>query len=154
MCGSLSVLNLLHRSLHLLAIMCGFRGGIRVPDPSPGKSQVIWVSLEISTWTPPPMEKVGPPPLENVGPSETLENYTLLWKENYTLLWNNHQAPSVKLQNRLRTKQKKIKKNQNVRAVFWQSGLDPLAKIHGFAHAVTCNRPYLLIAWCYVPLNR
>ena len=40
----------------------------------PGKSQVIWVSIEITHWTPPPppssMEKVAPPPppLEKVGP--------------------------------------------------------------------------------------
>ena len=29
-----------------------------------------------------------------------------------------------------------------------------MAKIHGYAHAVICNRPYFLIAWCYAPLNR
>ena len=30
--------------------------------PPPGKSQVIWVSIEITHWTPPPpLEKVGPP---------------------------------------------------------------------------------------------
>ena len=37
----------------------------------PGKSQVIWVSIEITHWTPPPssMEKFAPPPpLEKVGP--------------------------------------------------------------------------------------
>ena len=38
------------------------RGGDRGPDPPPpGKSQVIWVSIEINTWTldpPPPLEKL------------------------------------------------------------------------------------------------
>ena len=42
-----------------LHFMCGSRGGIGGPDP-PGKSQVIWVAIEISIWT--PLEKVGPPP--------------------------------------------------------------------------------------------
>ena len=46
------------------SLMCGSRGGIGGPDPN-GKSQVIWVSIEISIWTPPPPP---PPPLENVGP--------------------------------------------------------------------------------------
>ena len=45
--------------------MCRSRGGIGGPDP-PGKSQVIWVSIEISIWTTPgkswtPLENVGPP---------------------------------------------------------------------------------------------
>ena len=40
--------------------MCGSRGGDRGSEPHPGKSQVIWVSIEISIWT--PLEKVGPPP--------------------------------------------------------------------------------------------
>ena len=40
-------------------------GRIGGPDPT-GKSQVIWVSLEVSFWTPPrktwtPLENVGPP---------------------------------------------------------------------------------------------
>ena len=38
--------------------MCGSRGGKGGPD-SPGKSQVIWVSIEISIWT--PQEKVATP---------------------------------------------------------------------------------------------
>ena len=42
--------------------MCGSRGGIGVQTPPPpGKSQVIWVSIEISIWTPPPLENAGPP---------------------------------------------------------------------------------------------
>ena len=45
----------------------------------PGKSHVIWVSIEISIWTPPPPEKVGPPPpLKKLDPSETLENNSFL----------------------------------------------------------------------------
>ena len=43
--------------------MHGSRGGIGGPDP-PGKSQVIWVSIEKSFGHPPPplsLEKVGPP---------------------------------------------------------------------------------------------
>ena len=37
--------------------------------PPAGKSQAIWVSIEITHWTPPPsMEKVALPPLEKVGP--------------------------------------------------------------------------------------
>ena len=44
--------------------------GDRGPHP-PGKSQVLWVSIEISKWMHlkklDPPEKVGPP-LENVGP--------------------------------------------------------------------------------------
>ena len=55
-------------------------GGIGDPDP-PGKSQVIWVSIEISIWTPPlPWKKLDPPPpLEKVvTPSETLENNSFL----------------------------------------------------------------------------
>ena len=43
------------------------RGGQGVRTP-PGKSQVIWVSIENKLLDPPPLEKVGPPPLENVGP--------------------------------------------------------------------------------------
>ena len=48
--------------------MCGSRGGgIEVADPPPLKNHVIWVSIEISIWTPPPpLEKVGTP--VNVGP--------------------------------------------------------------------------------------
>ena len=45
--------------------MCESRGVVGGPDP-PGKSQVIWVSIEISIWA--PLEKVGPPSLVNVGP--------------------------------------------------------------------------------------
>ena len=45
--------------------MCGSRGGIGgqdPPPPPPGKSQVVWVYIEISIWTPPsPLENVGPP---------------------------------------------------------------------------------------------
>ena len=47
--------------------MCGFRGGKGGPDPS-GKSQVIWVSIEISIWT----------TLENVGPHGSFEKYSFL----------------------------------------------------------------------------
>ena len=60
-----------------LIIKCGSRrggGGTGGPDPPPGKSQVIWVSIGNEqldppgkSWTPPPLEKVGPP-LEKVGP--------------------------------------------------------------------------------------
>ena len=46
-------------------------GGRGFGPPPPGKSQVIWISIEISIYT--PEEKVEPPPpppppLENVGP--------------------------------------------------------------------------------------
>ena len=53
--------------------MCGSKGGERgsgppppPPPPPPGKSQAIWVSIEINinNWTldpPPPPRKVGPP---------------------------------------------------------------------------------------------
>ena len=42
--------------------------GVGGPDPY-GKSKVIWVSKEISIWTPPPWKMLDPPPpLENVGP--------------------------------------------------------------------------------------
>ena len=34
----------------------------RGSKPPPGKSQAIWVSIEISIWTPFLLEKVGPPP--------------------------------------------------------------------------------------------
>ena len=47
--------------------MCGSRGGIWGPPP-PGKSQVIWVSIEITHWTPPLPWKKLPSPLEKVGP--------------------------------------------------------------------------------------
>ena len=40
-------------------------GGIGGPEP-PDKSQVIWVSIEISIWTPHPWKKLDP--LEHVGP--------------------------------------------------------------------------------------
>ena len=41
-------------------LMCGPRGGGGgSPHPSPGKAQVIRVSIEISIWS--PLEKVGPP---------------------------------------------------------------------------------------------
>ena len=43
-------------------------GGTGGPDP-PGKSQVIWVSIENKLLDPPPpWKKLDPPPLENVGP--------------------------------------------------------------------------------------
>ena len=44
-------------------------GGTGGPDPPPGKSQVIWVSIG-NKQLDPPLEKVGPPPppLENGGP--------------------------------------------------------------------------------------
>ena len=42
------------------------RGGAEGPDPTPGKSQVIWVSIgnkQLDLHPPPPaVEKVGPPP--------------------------------------------------------------------------------------------
>ena len=49
--------------------MCGSREVIWGPPPPPGKSQVIWVSIEITHWTHPlPDGKSCPPPLEKVGP--------------------------------------------------------------------------------------
>ena len=42
-------------------------GSASPPPPPPGKSQVIWVSIEITHWTPPPWKKL-PSPLEKVGP--------------------------------------------------------------------------------------
>ena len=42
-------------------------GGIGGPPHPPGKSKVIWVSIELAIG--PPLEKVAPPPpLEKVGP--------------------------------------------------------------------------------------
>ena len=61
-CGSLSVLNLLHRSLHLQAIMCGFRGGIGVPDPLPWKITSYMGFYRNYYLEPPPPYTVGPPP--------------------------------------------------------------------------------------------
>ena len=51
--------------------MCGSRGGIEGLDPPWKKSQVIWVSIEVSIMIPPPpRKKLDPPnPLENVGPT-------------------------------------------------------------------------------------
>ena len=45
------------------------RGDSESGPPPPGKSQVIWGSIEISIWTPPPWKKEDSPPLENVGPT-------------------------------------------------------------------------------------
>ena len=52
--------------------MRGFKRRDRGFGP-PGKSQVIWFSIEISIWTPPSplLEKVGPPE-KCLTPSETL----------------------------------------------------------------------------------
>ena len=51
--------------------------GIDGPDP-PGKSQVIWVYIEISIWTLLP-GKSPPPPLENVGtPLDPLNSNSFL----------------------------------------------------------------------------
>ena len=36
--------------------------------PPPGKSQVIWVSIEITHWTPPLHGKSCPPPLKKLDP--------------------------------------------------------------------------------------
>ena len=49
----------------------GVIGGPDPPPPPPGKSQVIWVSIEINTWTldlpPPPPEKLDPlDPLKSI----------------------------------------------------------------------------------------
>ena len=41
--------------------MCDPERSIGGADPSPGKSQVIWGSIEISNG-PPPLEEAGPPP--------------------------------------------------------------------------------------------
>ena len=51
-------------------------GVIGGPDPPPGKSQVIWVSIEINTWTldPPPPP---PPPLEKLDPLDPLKSIVL-----------------------------------------------------------------------------
>ena len=52
-------------------------GGIGGPYP-PGKSQVIWVTLEISIWTP-PGKKMDPPGKGwTPPPSEILENNSFL----------------------------------------------------------------------------
>ena len=70
-------LNLLHRSLHLQAIMCGSRRGIGVPDPPPWKITSYMGFYRNRHLKPNPLEKVGPPPLtlEKVGPSETLDTF-------------------------------------------------------------------------------
>ena len=50
----------------------------------PGKSQGIWVSIEISIWTPhthTPKKKVGPPG-KCWTPSGSLEKYSFLCNEN------------------------------------------------------------------------
>ena len=60
--------------------MCGPRGLIGGPDP-PGKSQVIWASLDIMIRTPPPppWKKLDPPPpLENVRTIGCLEKCSFL----------------------------------------------------------------------------
>ena len=103
--------------------MCGSkrrdRGFRTPPPPPPGKSQVIWVSLEISIWTPPPpppLEKLDtPPPLENVGP--TLDH----WK---SIVFSVIKPLDLlcKLLNKLRTKKHK---KSVVQAVFGSTGLDP-----------------------------
>ena len=55
------------RQVVAVAFKCGSRGeGAGVPDPLPGKTQVIWVSIG-NKQLDPPLEKFGPP-LENVGP--------------------------------------------------------------------------------------
>ena len=56
--------------------MSGSRGGYGVRPPTPGKSQVIWVSIEITHWTPP--WKKLPSPLEKVTRSETFKNNSFL----------------------------------------------------------------------------
>ena len=47
-----------------MSCMCGSRGGGGVggPDPIPDKSQVLSNSIEISIWTPPPVNSWTPPP--------------------------------------------------------------------------------------------
>ena len=51
--------------------MCGSRGGIGDPDP-PGKSQVIWVSIEISNWTPLPPNSWSPSGISVIKPLDPL----------------------------------------------------------------------------------
>ena len=53
---------------HNAAFKCGSRGGKGGPDPPPGKSQVIWVSIGNKLLDPPGKSWTPPPPLENVGP--------------------------------------------------------------------------------------
>ena len=60
-------------------------GGTGGPDPPPGKSQVIWVSIGNKELDPPPppppppLEKVGPPPGKCWTPSGTMKNDRFLW---------------------------------------------------------------------------
>ena len=77
--------------------------------PPPGKSKVLWVS-RISIWTsspPPPRNRLDTPP------PETLFIYSFLWNKPL----KSH-CKTVKVED------KKKKKKNVVRAVFWQSGLD------------------------------
>ena len=56
--------------------------GVRIPSR---KSQVICVFMEISIWTPPPLEMLDPPPpLKNVGPP--MYNCKISWGFKKTLL--------------------------------------------------------------------
>ena len=62
------------------------KGGDRGSGPPLGKSQVLWVSIEICIWTPPPLPpekswKKLDPPGKYWTPSETFKNYSFLWNK-------------------------------------------------------------------------
>ena len=81
---------------------CGSSGGKMDPD-HPGKSQDIWVSIEISIWTPPPpppkkKKKVGPPG-KCWTPSGSLEKYSFLCNKSI--------GPPLLTVNKLRTEKRR-----------------------------------------------
>ena len=104
----------------MFIIVCESRGGNRGSGPPPpGKSQVIWVSIEIR----PPLEKVdpGPSPGKCQIPSGSLEKYRFLCKKPI--------GSSVNC--KISLGQKKV-----VQTFFLtvRSGPLPLTKIPGSAH--------------------
>ena len=69
---------------------------------------------------------------------------------NYSFLWNNHWTPSVKLSNKLRTKNKTKK---TLSELFSDSqAWTPLAKILGSTHAMESQRIDILLALLLVPV--
>ena len=94
-------------------------GVIGGPDPPSGKSQVIWVSIEINTWTLDP----PPHPLEKLDPLDPLKSIVF---------------SVIKPVDPLCRGLKENKKQNVVQAIFWPSDYPPppptLTKIHRSAH--------------------
>ena len=102
--------------------MCGSKGGDRASGP-PGKSQVIWVSIEINTWTPPP----PPPPGKSWTPLYPWKSIVFSVIKPLDLL--------CKLYNKLRTERKQKKKKKTLSRLFYgRRDWTPLTKIPGSAH--------------------